>query len=122
MYSFLIFGYHYNTLFHKQDFIQSQGRRARLNLELRGSLNIIFSDLSKSFTEGKIGPKSAAAADIITVGDSWLSLAIRKGLIKALQEVEDHDWFRGLDDKWKVRIQLEILIYYMDFYTPTLAI
>ncbi|KAH7846038.1 hypothetical protein Vadar_009022 [Vaccinium darrowii] len=88
-----------------KDFIQSQGRRARLNLELRGSLNIIFSDLSKSFTEGNIGPKSAAAADIITVGDSWLSLAIRKRLIEALQGVEDHDWFRGLDDKWKVYLR-----------------
>lgn len=88
-----------------QDFIQSQGRRAKLRLELRGSLNNIFSDLSKSFTEGNIGPKSAVAADIVSVGDSWLSLAIRKGLIVALQGVEDHDWFRGLDDKWKVYLR-----------------
>ncbi|KAE9460310.1 hypothetical protein C3L33_07783, partial [Rhododendron williamsianum] len=102
-----------------QDFIQSQGRRAKLRLELRGSLNNIFSDLSKSFTEGNIGPKSAVAADIVSVGDSWLSLAIRKGLIVALQGVEDHDWFRGLDDKWKVRIQSDL---YGPFYTPTPAV
>ncbi|XP_058222532.1 uncharacterized protein LOC131332364 isoform X2 [Rhododendron vialii] len=88
-----------------QDFIQSQGRRAKLRLELRGSLDNIFSDLSKSFTEGNIGPKSAVAADIVSVGDSWLSLAIRKGLIVALQGVEDYDWFRGLDDKWKVYLR-----------------
>lgn len=58
------------------------------------------------------------AADIVSVGDSWLSLAIRKGLIVALQGVEDLDWFRGLDDKWKVRIQSDL---YGPFYTPTLA-
>lgn len=112
------FCYPHNALFCKQDFIQSQGRRVKLRLELRGSLNNIFSDLSKSFTEGNIGPKSAVAADIVSVGDSWLSLAIRKGLIVALQGVEDHDWFRGLDDKWKVRIQSDL---YGPFYTPTLA-
>lgn len=106
-YSFLILFPH-SALFRKQDFIQSQGRRAKLRLEFRASFDNIFSGLSKSFTEGNISPNSDVAADIVSVGDSWLSLTIRNGLIEALQGVEEHSWFRGLDDRWKVRIQSDL--------------
>ncbi|XP_057503443.1 uncharacterized protein LOC130786983 isoform X1 [Actinidia eriantha] len=85
-----------------KDFMQSQGKRMKLRSEIRGSLNDIFSDLSKSFMKGKFDHKSAVAADIVTVGDSWLNFAIKKGLIEPLQGVEDQDWFRGLCGIWKV--------------------
>ncbi|XP_028096774.1 uncharacterized protein LOC114296657 [Camellia sinensis] len=85
-----------------KDFMQSQGRRAILCSETCGSLDDIFSDISSSLTKGKFDRKSALAADIVTVGDSWLNFAIKKGLIEPLQGVEDQDWFKGLSDKWKV--------------------
>lgn len=112
------FCYPHYALFCKQDFIRSQGRRASLRLQLSRSFDNIFSDLSKSSSEGNISPKSAMAADIVSIGDSWLSLAIRNGLIEVLQGVENHDWFRCLDEKWKVRMQCDL---YSTFYTPTLA-
>ncbi|GMP84137.1 hypothetical protein CsSME_00037775 [Camellia sinensis var. sinensis] len=84
-----------------KDFMQSQGRRAILCSETCGSLDDIFSDISSSLTKGKFDRKSALAADIVTVGDSWLNFAIKKGLIEPLQGVEDQDWFKGLSDKWK---------------------
>lgn len=43
------------------------------------------------------------AADIVTIGDSWLNLAISRGMIEPIRDVEEQDWFGGLDDKWKVR-------------------
>lgn len=43
------------------------------------------------------------AADIVTIGDSWLSLAISRGMIEPMRDLEGQDWFAGLDDKWKVR-------------------
>ncbi|KAL7001801.1 hypothetical protein U1Q18_002950, partial [Sarracenia purpurea var. burkii] len=72
-----------------KDFIQSQGRRAKLCSELRGSLDDIFSDLSTSFSKGNFEPKSVVRADVVT------------GPIEPLQSVEDQEWFKGLSDKWK---------------------
>lgn len=77
----------------------------------RGSLQEIFSELCSASSKGNIGPKSAIAADIVTVGDSWLDLAIGKGIIEPVQGVEDQDWFRGLSYKWKVRIQKHVAPY-----------
>ncbi|RVX02144.1 hypothetical protein CK203_025430 [Vitis vinifera] len=94
-----------------KDFMQSQGRRLRLLSNFRGSLQDIFSELCRPLSKGKIEPKSALAADIVTVGDSWLDLAINKGIIEPIQGVEDQDWFRGLSYKWKVRIQKHIAPY-----------
>ncbi|XAR57637.1 hypothetical protein NMG60_11025851 [Bertholletia excelsa] len=84
-----------------KEFIQSQGRRVRLRSEYRGSLDDIFSDLCKSFMKGSLDFKSVMAADIVTVGDSWLNFVIKKGLIEPLQGVEDYDWFKSLSNKWK---------------------
>lgn len=89
-----------------QNFLQSQGRRVRLRPEFRGNLEDIFSDLSNPSKKGKVNPKSAAVADIVTVGDSWLKFAIKSDLIDPIQGVEDQDWFTGLSEKWKVRIHL----------------
>ena len=70
--------------------------------EFRGNLDAIFSDLSSASKTGRIKPKSAMAADIITIGDSWLTNAISKRLIEPIHGVEEQDWFQSLDSKWKV--------------------
>lgn len=85
--------------------MQSQGRRLRLRTKFLGSLDNIFSDLSMSFNKRKVGPASVAAADIVSIGDSWLSFAISKAIVEPIRGVEDQDWFKALSDKWKVRVQ-----------------
>ncbi|KAK2973668.1 hypothetical protein RJ640_028934 [Escallonia rubra] len=84
-----------------KSFVQSQGRRVKLRLESRGSLEDIFSELSTAFARSDVAPKSAVAADLVTIGDSWLNFAITKALIEPIQGVEDQDWFHGLSDQWK---------------------
>ena len=69
-----------------------------------GSLANIFSDISTSFNKHNISPVSTVASDIVSVGDSWLSFAIKNALIEPVRGVEEQDWFKGLSDKWKVRM------------------
>lgn len=69
-----------------------------------GSLENIFSDISMSFNKRNIGPMSTVAADIVSVGDSWLNFAIKNAIIEPMRGVEEQDWFKDLSDKWKVRI------------------
>ncbi|KAK7386828.1 hypothetical protein VNO78_27165 [Psophocarpus tetragonolobus] len=88
-----------------KDFIKCQGRRMKFNVKYYASLESIFSDLSIPFTKGKIGPSSALAADIVGIGDSWLKFAISKAIIEPLRYVEDQEWFKSLDDKWKVYLR-----------------
>nr|XP_010933057.1 uncharacterized protein LOC105053546 isoform X1 [Elaeis guineensis] len=85
-----------------KEFIQAQGRRLKLITEFRGSLESIFSDLSSSLEKGSLQPKSAMAADIVSVGDSWLSHAISGGLIEPMKDVDREHWFNILGNKWKV--------------------
>ncbi|KAG4938938.1 hypothetical protein AAZX31_16G097100 [Glycine max] len=88
-----------------KDFINSQGRRMKFNVKYYASLENIFSDLSIPFTKGKIGPASALAADIVGIGDSWVKFAINKAIIEPIRDVEDQEWFKSLDDKWKVYLR-----------------
>ncbi|XP_020207016.1 uncharacterized protein LOC109792045 [Cajanus cajan] len=88
-----------------KDFINSQGRRMKFNVKYYASLENIFSDLSIPFTKGRIGPASALAADIVGIGDSWLKFAIKKAFIEPIRDVEDQEWFKSLDDKWKVYLR-----------------
>ncbi|KAF9623912.1 hypothetical protein IFM89_006258 [Coptis chinensis] len=81
-----------------KDFVDSQGRRLKLHFELRGTLLNIFSDMSSSITKGNLEPKSAMAADIVTVGNSWLSSSIKQGIIEPIRDVELQDWFKGFDE------------------------
>lgn len=92
--------------FYMKDFMQSQGRRLKFQLKQYGSLESIFSDLSMPFNNGNVGSSSVVASDIVSVGDSWLSYAIRKSIIQPIEGVEDQEWFKGLSTKWKVSIQL----------------
>ncbi|XP_027101577.2 uncharacterized protein [Coffea arabica] len=84
-----------------QEFIQSQGKRVKLQPEFRQNLTDIFSELCQSNNKGAVSPKSAMAADVVTLGDSWLSFAIKEGLIQPIQGVEEQDWFRDLTEDWK---------------------
>lgn len=84
-----------------QDFKQSQGKRVKLRPEFRQNIMDIFSELSQSNNKGSVSPNSAMAADVVTLGDSWLSFAIKEGLIQPIQGVEEQDWFRDLTDDWK---------------------
>lgn len=88
-----------------KNFMQAQGKRARLRLEFRGGIKDIFSALSTAFSKRDAAPKSAVAADIVALGDSWLSFAIIKALIEPIQGIEDQEWFGGLSDKWKVYLR-----------------
>ncbi|XP_054808423.1 uncharacterized protein LOC129310563 [Prosopis cineraria] len=88
-----------------KDFIKSQGRRLKFNVKYNTSLESIFSNLSIPFTKGNIGPASALAADIVGIGDSWLKFAINKAIIEPIRDVDDQDWFKGLDERWKVYLR-----------------
>jgi len=76
----------------------------KFNVKYYASLESIFSDLTIPFTKGKIGPASALAADIVGIGDSWLKSAINKAIIEPIRDVEDQEWFKSLNDKWKVTL------------------
>ncbi|KAL0327665.1 UNVERIFIED_CONTAM: Spermidine/putrescine-binding periplasmic protein 1 [Sesamum angustifolium] len=88
-----------------REFLKSQGKRVRFRPEFRRSLRDIFHELSNPFNKGKISRKSAVAADLVTLGDSWLNFAIGKGLIEPMTGAEDQDWFQDLSDKWKVYLR-----------------
>ena len=59
--------------------------------------------MSQCMDKGQVQPKSAMAADVVSLGDSWLGYAIRKGLLEPVKNAEEQDWFRSLSDRWKVR-------------------
>lgn len=82
----------------------------KFNVKYYASLENIFSDLSIPFTKGKIGPASALAADIVGIGDSWVKFAINKAIIEPIRDVEDQEWFKSLDDKWKVTLYFVFLL------------
>lgn len=73
----------------------------RLKTRFLANLEDIVFDLSKKkpTNKGKSG-----SADMISLGDSWLSFAIKEKLIEPMKGVEYQDWYKGLSDKWKVRM------------------
>lgn len=78
--------------------------------KFRASLEEIFSDLSIPAKKGKTGPASTITADIIGIGDSWLSFAIKKKIVEPMKGIEDQDWYKGLSDKWKVRTLIPVSV------------
>ncbi|XP_031394532.1 uncharacterized protein LOC116205961 isoform X1 [Punica granatum] len=88
-----------------KEFMQSQGKRSSLQFKMRENLEGIFSDMSAAFTKGSVKSLSTASADLVTVGDSWLSFAIKQGLIEPINGAEDQDWFKILSNKWKVYLR-----------------
>ncbi|KAJ3707120.1 hypothetical protein LUZ61_010825 [Rhynchospora tenuis] len=85
-----------------KEFIQVQGKRLKLNIGYRANLDSIFSELTSASDKGRVQPKSAMAADIVSIGDSWLSNAVAKGLIEPIKNAQEQDWFRNLSQRWKV--------------------
>lgn len=71
-------------------------------MQFRGTLEDIFCELSMSSSKINASPKSAITADLVTIGDSWLDLMIGKSIIEPMEMAEDHDWIKGLTEKWKV--------------------
>jgi hypothetical protein len=59
--------------------------------------------MSRCMDKGQVQPKSAMAADVVSLGDSWLGYAICKELLEPVKNAEEQDWFRRLSDRWKVR-------------------
>lgn len=105
-------------LYLMQEFLRSQGKRVRFRPEFRRSVRDIFHELSDPFTKGKINPKCAVSADLVTLGDSWLNFAIGKGLVEPVIGAEEQDWFQDLSDKWKVRMQCTFSFSYLAFVNP----
>ncbi|XVF52196.1 hypothetical protein PTKIN_Ptkin04bG0245100 [Pterospermum kingtungense] len=93
-----------------KDFISSQSRRLKFQTKFRPTLEDIFSHLCVSFTKPKrnIGPASPAAADIVSLGDSWFPFAIRNAIIEPITAAEHQDWFKDLGNKWKVYLRRNI--------------
>ncbi|TVU15874.1 hypothetical protein EJB05_39416 [Eragrostis curvula] len=87
-----------------KDFFQAQGKRLKFSPEFRNSYDGLFSEMSQSLDKDKIQPKSAMAADVVSIGDSWLGYAIRKGLLEPVKNAEEQDWFRSLSGRWKVHL------------------
>ncbi|KAL2635634.1 hypothetical protein R1flu_007113 [Riccia fluitans] len=85
-----------------KDFTSSQGKRVKLVAEFQGSLQTIFTELSTALTKQQLTPKSALAADLVTIGDSWLGKAVSGGLINPIENVEKYEWFQRLGKKWQV--------------------
>lgn len=83
--------------------MRTQGRRLKLQTGFYASLEKIFSQLSMPFnSKVRVKSTSPAAADMVTIGDSWLSFAIKRGLIEPIRGVEEQDWFNCLSGQWKV--------------------
>ncbi|CAO2036381.1 unnamed protein product [Urochloa humidicola] len=88
-----------------KDFVAAQGKRIKFIPELRANLEVIFSEMSKCVDKKQVEPKSVMAADIVSIGDSWLGYAIRKGLLEPVKNAEEQDWFHSLSDRWKVHLR-----------------
>lgn len=88
-----------------KDFILSQGRRAKTTIEYQGALREIMSALASALEKKQVKPRSILSADVVTVGDSWLRLAVSGGLIEPIDNAEHHDWFKRLDQKWQALLR-----------------
>lgn len=85
-----------------QEFLMSQGRNAKVSAEFKGSLSDILAELAASMENNYITPRSIMAADLVTVGDSWLAAAVQGGLVEPIKNAEQFDWFNRLHPKWQV--------------------
>jgi hypothetical protein len=56
-----------------------QGKRLKLNIKYQENLDLIFSELTSASVKGRLKPKSAMSADIVSIGDSWLMMPFPRG-------------------------------------------
>ncbi|KAH9753802.1 spermidine/putrescine-binding periplasmic protein [Citrus sinensis] len=85
--------------------MRSQGKRLKFQMNLCASIDGIFNNLSVPCNKVKAKSASYMAADLVSVGDSWLNFAIKKRLIEPIAGAEDQDWFKYLSQKWKVYLR-----------------
>ncbi|KAH9753646.1 spermidine/putrescine-binding periplasmic protein [Citrus sinensis] len=85
---------------------KTQGKRLKFQMNLCASIDGIVNNLSVPFNKVKAKSASYMAADLVSIGDSWLSFAIKKRLIEPIAGAEDQDWFKCLSHKWKSRVYL----------------
>jgi hypothetical protein len=67
------------------DFKSAVGKYTGFSLDQRGQIMDIFKEL------GEVDPNNkrlASAADVVTLGDSWLAPAIQRGLIQPISNAE----------------------------------
>lgn len=88
-----------------KDFMQAQGKRMKLRVEFQGSLRGIISELASALLKERLSPQSIMAADLVTVGDSWLDLAICGDMIEPIKNPEQQEWFNRLNNRWKVHLR-----------------
>jgi maltose-binding protein MalE len=88
-----------------KDFVEAQGKRLKFSPEFRTNLDVLYSEMSQCLDKGQLKQKSAMAADVVSIGDSWLGYAIRKGLVEPVKNAEEQDWFQSLSNRWKVRVK-----------------
>ncbi|GAY65701.1 hypothetical protein CUMW_243150 [Citrus unshiu] len=81
-----------------KDFMRSQGKRLKFQMNLCASIDGIVNNLSTPFNKVKAKSASYMAADL-------LSFAIKKRFIEPIAEAEDQDWFKRLSHKWKVYLR-----------------
>ncbi|CAM6010716.1 unnamed protein product [Sphagnum balticum] len=91
-----------------KEFLMSQGKNAKLAVEFKGSLSDILADMAASMEKRNLTPRSAMAADLVTVGDSWLATAVQGGLIEPITNAEQFEWFQRLDSKWKRLLRRDV--------------
>ncbi|CAM6096722.1 unnamed protein product [Calypogeia fissa] len=84
-----------------KDFLGSQGKRVKLTAEFQGSLRSIFSELSSALESKQLTARSVMAADLVTIGDSWLSKAVSRGLINPVENAEQCGWYHRMGSKWQ---------------------
>ncbi|XP_024521248.1 uncharacterized protein LOC9632420 isoform X1 [Selaginella moellendorffii] len=84
-----------------KDFMVSQGKQMKLGAEFLGSLDTIYTQLVSAKNSGQLTSKSTMAADVVTLGDSWLGVAIRNKLIASVGKPQELEWFQHLDPKWQ---------------------
>uniref|UniRef100_A0A383VEJ6 Uncharacterized protein n=1 Tax=Tetradesmus obliquus TaxID=3088 RepID=A0A383VEJ6_TETOB len=78
------------------EFRQGLGRYAGFELGQRGQLQELFDEL------GNPGAKrSAGIADVVTLGDSWLTPAIQRRLIHPISSAETYRWWQRLPRRWQ---------------------
>jgi len=67
-------------------------------LQPKPQLETIFTELS---TPEKGGPKSAATADGVSLGDEWLAAAVSRGLVAPLPGAAAAAWWGRLHPSWR---------------------
>ncbi|KAJ7518041.1 hypothetical protein O6H91_21G052100 [Diphasiastrum complanatum] len=82
-------------------FLLSQGKRVKLAAQFEGNLKATFTELSSALQKQQMTPRSPMAADLVTIGDSWLGPAIALGLLKPIEDADQSDWFHLLGCKWQ---------------------